>query len=67
MQGRDQLGLYLCTVHNEVRQRQGKRMFDCSRWRERWGGQDWDEEYGEEKTNCDLREYGDVDDDGQGT
>ena len=61
MQGRQQLGLYLCEVHNEVRQRQGKRPFDCARWRERWGGDDWDEQFGEQKTGCDPREYADVD------
>ena len=66
VQGRDQLGLYLCAVHNDVRQRQGKRTFDCARWRERWGGQDWEEEFGEERTHCDPKEYGDVEEEGKG-
>ena len=40
--------------------RQGKRLFDCSRVLERWGGHDWDEKH-DDKT-CDEREYGDVED-----
>jgi len=61
--GRDQLGLYLCEAHNEVRSMQGKRLFDCRRWRERWGGEDWDDEYGE-RVRCDEKEYGDVEAEG---
>ena len=61
--GRERLGLFLCAAHNDVRQLQGKRLFDCSRWKERWGGDDWDED----KQPCDDREYGDVDDEEAGS
>ena len=58
--GRSELSVYLCRVHNDVRARQGKRLFDCSRVFERWGGHDWDEQHGDKP--CDEREYGDVED-----
>lgn len=60
VQGRQQLSGYLCRVHNDVRERQGKRLFDCDRVLERWGGHDWDDTHGEKA--CDEREYGDVED-----
>lgn len=54
---RQSLSHYLCRVHNEVRSRQGKREFECSRVLERWGGRDW-----QPTDECDdEREYGDVD------
>lgn len=54
---RSSLSMYLCRVHNDVRTRQGKREFDCSRLFDRWGGHDW-----EDKGDCDEREFGDADD-----
>lgn len=61
--GREQLSGYLCRVHNDVRVRQGKRVFDCGRVLERWGGHDWENRH--DDTTCDQREYGDVEDEEQ--
>ena len=58
--GRAALSGYLCRVHNDVRARQGKRLFDCGRVFERWGGHDWEDTHSDE--TCDKREYGDVED-----
>ena len=63
--GRSQLSAYLCHVHNDVRARQGKRLFDCSRVLERWGGHDWDDKH--DDGVCDAREYGDVEDEEKAT
>jgi len=65
VQGRQQLSTYLCRVHNDVRERQGKRLFDCSRVLERWGGHDWDDKHSDKE--CDEREYGDVEDEQKAT
>jgi len=55
---RESFSLYLCKVHNEVRNRQGKREFDCSKIFDRWGGHDW-----KPNDECDEeREFGDVED-----
>jgi FAD-linked sulfhydryl oxidase len=34
--GRGEFGLWMCNAHNEVNQKLGKPVFDCSRWEERW-------------------------------
>ena len=33
---RDEFGRWMCEAHNAVNVKLGKRVFDCSRWEERW-------------------------------
>lgn len=36
VEGRSELGRWMCEAHNEVNRKLGKKVFDCGRWEERW-------------------------------
>jgi len=36
VRGRATLGRWLCDAHNDVNAKLGKKLFDCSKWEERW-------------------------------
>ncbi|KAL1958958.1 hypothetical protein VTO42DRAFT_3511 [Malbranchea cinnamomea] len=36
LSGRSEFGNWLCEAHNEVNRKLGKKVFDCSKWEERW-------------------------------
>jgi FAD-linked sulfhydryl oxidase len=36
VQGRKSFGDWLCNAHNNVNAKLGKKVFDCSKWEERW-------------------------------
>ncbi|KIN00869.1 hypothetical protein OIDMADRAFT_103599 [Oidiodendron maius Zn] len=35
-ESRDEFGQWMCEAHNDVNRKLGKKVFDCSKWEERW-------------------------------